>query len=65
MRLANLGGRTTLIAPGGDDRGVDITDVSGGKFGPLLPGETLETWVEGIGTMRTRFAAPAGDHHAG
>jgi 2,4-didehydro-3-deoxy-L-rhamnonate hydrolase len=31
----------------------------------LRSGETLESWVEGIGTIRTRFAAPAGGHHAG
>jgi 2,4-didehydro-3-deoxy-L-rhamnonate hydrolase len=34
MRLANLGGRATLVVPGGDDRGVDIAEVSGGRFGP-------------------------------
>jgi 2-keto-4-pentenoate hydratase/2-oxohepta-3-ene-1,7-dioic acid hydratase in catechol pathway len=38
MRLANLGGRATLIAPGGDDRGVDIAEASGGKFGPDVQG---------------------------
>jgi 2-keto-4-pentenoate hydratase/2-oxohepta-3-ene-1,7-dioic acid hydratase in catechol pathway len=30
----------------------------------LQPGETLESWVEGIGTIRTRFTA-AGGHDAG
>jgi hypothetical protein len=34
MRLANLDGRATLVVPGGDDRGIDIADASGGKFGP-------------------------------
>jgi 2,4-diketo-3-deoxy-L-fuconate hydrolase len=34
MRLANLGGRATLVVPGGDDRGVDIAEVSRGRFGP-------------------------------
>ncbi len=34
MRLANLGGRATLVVPGSDDRGVDIAEASGGKFGP-------------------------------
>src|SRR6202011_1369589 len=37
MRLANLGGRATLVVPGGD-RGVDIAEVSGGKFGPDVEG---------------------------
>ena len=31
----------------------------------LQPGETLESWIEGIGTIRTRFTAPAGGHDAG
>jgi 2-keto-4-pentenoate hydratase/2-oxohepta-3-ene-1,7-dioic acid hydratase in catechol pathway len=31
----------------------------------LHAGETLETWVEGIGTIRTRFVAPAGGPDAG
>jgi 2-keto-4-pentenoate hydratase/2-oxohepta-3-ene-1,7-dioic acid hydratase in catechol pathway len=31
----------------------------------LHPGETLESWIEGIGTIRTRFVAPAGGHDAG
>jgi len=30
----------------------------------LQPGETLESWVEGIGTIRTRFAAQTGGHDA-
>jgi 2,4-diketo-3-deoxy-L-fuconate hydrolase len=34
MRLANLGGRATLMVPGNDDRGVDIAKASGGQFGP-------------------------------
>jgi 2-keto-4-pentenoate hydratase/2-oxohepta-3-ene-1,7-dioic acid hydratase in catechol pathway len=34
MRLANLGGRATLMVPGADDRGVDIAAASSGKFGP-------------------------------
>jgi 2-keto-4-pentenoate hydratase/2-oxohepta-3-ene-1,7-dioic acid hydratase in catechol pathway len=34
MRVANLGGRATLVVPGADDRGLDIAEVSGGKFGP-------------------------------
>ena len=34
MRLANLGGRATLVIPGSDDRGIDIAEASGGKFGP-------------------------------
>jgi 2-keto-4-pentenoate hydratase/2-oxohepta-3-ene-1,7-dioic acid hydratase in catechol pathway len=38
MRLANLGGRATLVVPGRDDRGVDIAEVSGGKFGPDVQG---------------------------
>jgi 2-keto-4-pentenoate hydratase/2-oxohepta-3-ene-1,7-dioic acid hydratase in catechol pathway len=43
MRLANLGGRATLVVPGGDDRGVDIAEVSGGKFGPDVQG-LYEQW---------------------
>ncbi len=31
----------------------------------LQPGETLTSWVAGLGTMRTRFAAPTGGHDAG
>jgi 2-keto-4-pentenoate hydratase/2-oxohepta-3-ene-1,7-dioic acid hydratase in catechol pathway len=31
----------------------------------LQPGEILESWVEGIGTIRTRFTAPEGAHDAG
>jgi 2-keto-4-pentenoate hydratase/2-oxohepta-3-ene-1,7-dioic acid hydratase in catechol pathway len=38
MRLANLGGRATLIVPGADDRGVDVAEASGGKFGPDVQG---------------------------
>ena len=38
MRLANVGGRATLMAPGRDDRGVDIAGVSGGRFGPEMHG---------------------------
>ena len=34
MRLANLGGRATLVVPSDDDRGVDIAEISGSKFGP-------------------------------
>ncbi len=34
MRLANLGGRATLVMPGSDDRGADIAKASGGRFGP-------------------------------
>jgi 2-keto-4-pentenoate hydratase/2-oxohepta-3-ene-1,7-dioic acid hydratase in catechol pathway len=30
----------------------------------LQPGETLTSWVKGIGTIRTRFLAPAGGHDA-
>jgi 2-keto-4-pentenoate hydratase/2-oxohepta-3-ene-1,7-dioic acid hydratase in catechol pathway len=38
MRLANLGGRATLVVPGADDRGVDVDEASGGKFGPDVQG---------------------------
>jgi 2-keto-4-pentenoate hydratase/2-oxohepta-3-ene-1,7-dioic acid hydratase in catechol pathway len=38
MRLANLGGRATLVVPGADDRGVDVAEASGGKFGPDVQG---------------------------
>ena len=31
----------------------------------LEPGETLTSWVEGIGTIRTRLAAATGGHDAG
>src|SRR5207244_13593174 len=31
----------------------------------LQPGETLESWIEGIGTIRTRFTALTGGHDAG
>jgi 2-keto-4-pentenoate hydratase/2-oxohepta-3-ene-1,7-dioic acid hydratase in catechol pathway len=31
----------------------------------LQPGETVESWIEGIGTIRTRLIAPAGGHRAG
>ena len=31
----------------------------------LVPGETLTSWIEGIGTILTRFAAPAGGNDAG
>ncbi|MCU1487099.1 MAG: Fumarylacetoacetate hydrolase [Actinomycetia bacterium] len=34
MRLADLDGRATLVLPGTDDRGVDVAEVSGGRFGP-------------------------------
>ncbi|MEA3077916.1 MAG: 2,4-didehydro-3-deoxy-L-rhamnonate hydrolase [Actinomycetota bacterium] len=34
MRLANLGGRATLVVSGTDDRGIDVAEASGGKFGP-------------------------------
>jgi 2-keto-4-pentenoate hydratase/2-oxohepta-3-ene-1,7-dioic acid hydratase in catechol pathway len=43
MRLANLGGRAMVVVPGGDDRGVDIAEVSGGKFGPDVQG-LYEGW---------------------
>jgi 2,4-didehydro-3-deoxy-L-rhamnonate hydrolase len=38
VRLANLAGRATLVVPGDDDLGVDIAEVSGGKFGPDVQG---------------------------
>ena len=38
MRLANLAGRATLVVPGGTDRGVDIAEASGGRFGPEVQG---------------------------
>lgn len=31
----------------------------------LQPGETLESWIEGIGTITTRFTAPVGGQNAG
>lgn len=34
MRLANVDGRATLLVPGADDRGVDVAQASGGRFGP-------------------------------
>ena len=34
MRLANLGGRATLVVPGSDGWGVDLAAVPGGTFGP-------------------------------
>jgi 2-keto-4-pentenoate hydratase/2-oxohepta-3-ene-1,7-dioic acid hydratase in catechol pathway len=43
VRLANLGGRATLVVPGGDHRGVDIAEASGGKFGPDLQ-SLYEEW---------------------
>jgi 2-keto-4-pentenoate hydratase/2-oxohepta-3-ene-1,7-dioic acid hydratase in catechol pathway len=43
MRLANLDGRALVVVPGGDDRGVDIAEVSGGKFGPDVQG-LYEEW---------------------
>jgi 2,4-diketo-3-deoxy-L-fuconate hydrolase len=43
MRLANLGGRATLVVPEGNDRGVDIAKVSGGQFGPEVQG-LYEEW---------------------
>jgi 2-keto-4-pentenoate hydratase/2-oxohepta-3-ene-1,7-dioic acid hydratase in catechol pathway len=43
MRLANLAGRATLVAPGGNDRGIDIATLSGGKFGPE-PQSIYEDW---------------------
>jgi 2,4-diketo-3-deoxy-L-fuconate hydrolase len=43
MRIANLGGRATLVVPGGDDRGVDIAAVSGGHLGPDVQG-LYEEW---------------------
>ena len=43
MRLANLGGRATLIVPDADDRGVDLAEVSGGKFGPDVQ-SIYENW---------------------
>ncbi|MCU1375121.1 MAG: fumarylacetoacetate hydrolase [Actinomycetia bacterium] len=38
MRLANLGGRATLVVPGADDRGVDVAKVSRARFGPDVQG---------------------------
>jgi len=38
MRLANLDGRATLVAPGADDQGVDVATVSAGRFGPDIQG---------------------------
>jgi 2-keto-4-pentenoate hydratase/2-oxohepta-3-ene-1,7-dioic acid hydratase in catechol pathway len=43
MRLANLDGRALVVVPGADDRGVDIAEVSGGKFGPDVQG-LYEEW---------------------
>jgi 2-keto-4-pentenoate hydratase/2-oxohepta-3-ene-1,7-dioic acid hydratase in catechol pathway len=31
----------------------------------LQPGETLTSWIEGIGTIRTHLVAPIGGHDAG
>ncbi len=36
MRLANLGGRATLVVPGSEDRGADIAKASGGQFRPEM-----------------------------
>src|ERR1700730_14329932 len=38
MRLANAGGRATLVVPGSNDLGVDIAEASGGKFGVDVQG---------------------------
>lgn len=38
MRIANLGGRATLVVPGRDDRGIDIAAASAGRFGPEVQG---------------------------
>ena len=38
MRVANLGGRATVVLPGGDDVGIDVAEASGGKFGPDVQG---------------------------
>jgi 2,4-diketo-3-deoxy-L-fuconate hydrolase len=43
MRLANLGGRATLVVPGGDDLGVDVAEATSGKFGPDVSG-LYEEW---------------------
>jgi 2,4-didehydro-3-deoxy-L-rhamnonate hydrolase len=43
MRLANLDGRATLVVPGGDARGVDVAEVSGGQFGPEVQ-RLYEEW---------------------
>jgi 2,4-didehydro-3-deoxy-L-rhamnonate hydrolase len=43
MRLADVGGRATLVVPGDDDRGVDLADVSRGTFGPDVQG-VYEEW---------------------
>jgi hypothetical protein len=59
MRIATLAGWATLVVPGGDDRGVDVAEGSGGEF------ERRSSWVQGIGTIRTRFSSPVGGHHAG
>lgn len=43
MRIANHGGRAILVVPGADDRGVDIAEASGGRFGPDVQ-DLYEEW---------------------
>ncbi|MCU1455343.1 MAG: Fumarylacetoacetate hydrolase [Acidimicrobiales bacterium] len=43
MRLANVGGRATIVVPGSDDRGVDVAEASGGELGPD-PQDVYESW---------------------
>jgi hypothetical protein len=50
MRLADLGGRATPVAPGNDDRGLDII---------------LTRTRGGVGPIRTRLVARIGGDDAG
>jgi 2-keto-4-pentenoate hydratase/2-oxohepta-3-ene-1,7-dioic acid hydratase in catechol pathway len=64
--VAELSAVCTLL-PGdiiftGTPAGVGFTR-SPSRF--LQPGETLESWIEGVGTIRTRFTAATGGRDAG
>lgn len=56
MRLANLGGRATLVVPVDDGVvGLDVATASGGRFGPLVQGlydqwSDFRAFVTGVGS---------------
>jgi 2,4-diketo-3-deoxy-L-fuconate hydrolase len=70
MRVADLGGRAILVVPGADDRGVDIAEASGGKFGPDVQGlygewDALRAFVADLDLSTVATAAfDAGDLRA-
>jgi 2-keto-4-pentenoate hydratase/2-oxohepta-3-ene-1,7-dioic acid hydratase in catechol pathway len=57
IRLANAGGRATLVA---DGRAIDVERRSGGALcaDPMAPGDVIESEIEGVGRLRNRCVAP-------